>query len=445
MEFFNLTQIVISISRPNEKSFDAVLMLIRLSTQCNIDHIDIYIRFFLVTMPKHDFLTPKAIANRIKSKGLQKLRWFCQMCQKQCRDENGFKCHLMSESHQRQMMLVAENPNKYLDYFSEEFLTDFLELLRRRFGTKRVHNNQVYNEYIQFKEHIHMNSTKWVTLTEFTKWLGREGLCHVDETPKGWFISYIDRDAEAIKKQEALKAKEKMDYTDEERNRKFIERQMALDTAEKKSESVERSQPSELKRNAEKITLSLQNVQEFPSCSKAEMKPFSIQRSNPLNAEVCQKKLQTKSKSKPKSALQEIMEEGLAKKKMKLENGAEVIEDDSINDSDKWLCEGIVVKIITKRLGEKYYKEKCEVIELKSDYVAVVRLINYPEVTIKLDVIHVETVIPKPGNSVKIVKGKLKGRTATLKAIVEDKYCVSLDIDGLVIENVPYENVCKMA
>lgn len=35
------------------------------------------------------FLTPKAIANRIKAKGLQKLRWYCQMCQKQCRDEVG--------------------------------------------------------------------------------------------------------------------------------------------------------------------------------------------------------------------------------------------------------------------------------------------------------------------------------------------------------------------
>lgn len=35
------------------------------------------------------FLTPKAIGNRIKAKGLQKLRWYCQMCQKQCRDEVG--------------------------------------------------------------------------------------------------------------------------------------------------------------------------------------------------------------------------------------------------------------------------------------------------------------------------------------------------------------------
>jgi DNA/RNA-binding protein KIN17 len=36
---------------------------------------------------KPGFMTPKAIANRIKAKGLQKLRWYCQMCEKQCRDE----------------------------------------------------------------------------------------------------------------------------------------------------------------------------------------------------------------------------------------------------------------------------------------------------------------------------------------------------------------------
>ena len=50
------------------------------------------------------------IGNRIKAKGLQKLRWYCQMCQKQCRDENGFKCHLTSESHKRQMMVFGQAP-----------------------------------------------------------------------------------------------------------------------------------------------------------------------------------------------------------------------------------------------------------------------------------------------------------------------------------------------
>ncbi len=68
---------------------------------------------------KHDFLTPKAIANRIKSKGLQRLRWFCQVCQKQCRDENGFKCHTSSESHQRQMLIVGKNPNKFVAGYSQ--------------------------------------------------------------------------------------------------------------------------------------------------------------------------------------------------------------------------------------------------------------------------------------------------------------------------------------
>ena len=76
-----------------------------------------------VGMPKEKggFLSPKAIGNRIKAKGLQKLRWYCQMCQKQCRDENGFKCHRMSEGHQKQMMVFIENPSQFMDEFSKDF------------------------------------------------------------------------------------------------------------------------------------------------------------------------------------------------------------------------------------------------------------------------------------------------------------------------------------
>ncbi|CAG8542691.1 2434_t:CDS:2, partial [Ambispora gerdemannii] len=82
-------------------------------------------------MPKHEFLTPKAIANRIKAKGLQKLKWYCQLCEKQCRDENGYQCHIRSESHLRQMSLLRENPDKYQSTYSSEFLTDFVKLLSR--------------------------------------------------------------------------------------------------------------------------------------------------------------------------------------------------------------------------------------------------------------------------------------------------------------------------
>lgn len=71
------------------------------------------------------------IANRIKSKGLQKLRWYCQLCQKQCRDENGFKCHQLSESHLRQMELFGQDPDKVVEEYSESFEEAFLEHLRR--------------------------------------------------------------------------------------------------------------------------------------------------------------------------------------------------------------------------------------------------------------------------------------------------------------------------
>lgn len=106
-------------------------------------------------MGKAEKGTPKYIANKMKAKGLQKLRWYCQMCQKQCRDENGFKCHTMSESHQRQLLLFADNSRKYLGGFSREFSQGYLEILKRQFGTKRVNANKVYQEYITDKYYYH--------------------------------------------------------------------------------------------------------------------------------------------------------------------------------------------------------------------------------------------------------------------------------------------------
>lgn len=83
-----------------------------------------------------------------------------------------------------------------IDGYSEEFESTFLEHLRRNHPSSRVSAQNVYNEYIADKHHIHMNSTKWLTLTEFVKYLGRTGKCKVDQTEKGWFIVYQKRDME---------------------------------------------------------------------------------------------------------------------------------------------------------------------------------------------------------------------------------------------------------
>jgi DNA/RNA-binding protein KIN17 len=71
-----------------------------------------------------------------------------------------------------------------------------------------------------------MNATRWVTLTEFIKYLGRAGMAHVDETDKGWFIAWIDRSPKALEKQEASLKKERATMNDEQRERLLIAEQI---------------------------------------------------------------------------------------------------------------------------------------------------------------------------------------------------------------------------
>ena len=72
-----------------------------------------------------------------------------------------------------------------------------------------------------------MNSTVWHTLTGFIHHLADEGVCHIDQTEKGtvhvsqkerkrereeyvyvgWFIAFIDKEAEIRKEEQVRKAK----------------------------------------------------------------------------------------------------------------------------------------------------------------------------------------------------------------------------------------------
>ncbi|KAI1338995.1 zinc finger protein RTS2 [Xylariaceae sp. FL0016] len=177
-------------------------------------------------MPKAEAGSVKALSNKMKAKGLQRLRWYCQACERQMRDENGFKQHTMSEGHVRQMLLVGEDPKKYINQYSNEFLKDFVQLLRTSHGEKAVQINHFYQNYIANKEHIHMNATKWPSLTEFAKHLGREGICRVEETDKGLHIAWIDDSPDALRRKEAVKRKEMQDKGDEEREQRMIREQI---------------------------------------------------------------------------------------------------------------------------------------------------------------------------------------------------------------------------
>lgn len=169
----------------------------------------------------------------------------------------------------RRMQAVSTNSNQVINEYSNQFLKDFIQLLRTSHGEKRIHINRFYQEYIANKSHIHMNSTKWHSLTNLAQYLGREGICRVDEEEPGEngrggiFISWIDNSPEALRRQEAIRKKERQDRGDEEREQMLIRAQIARAQRDKGIDGDDDSgdegndQTRELKREAgEKLKLS---------------------------------------------------------------------------------------------------------------------------------------------------------------------------------------------
>lgn len=174
---------------------------------------------------------------------------------------------MKSEGHLRAMRVFADNPGRALGEFSGLFLKGFLDTLSHRHGTKRVLANTVYQEcvnhfefvrtciyiindrYISDKDHIHMNATAWSSLGGLCRFLGREGKAVVDETEKGWYISYIDKDPNKIAKQALMESRQQADIDEEERIRRQIEKQIAAAQAEEDMEEEEEEGARELHRD----------------------------------------------------------------------------------------------------------------------------------------------------------------------------------------------------
>ena len=112
----------------------------------------------------------------------------------------------------------------------------------------------------------------------------------------------------------------------------------------------------------------------------------------------------------------------------------------------RWLKKGIVVKIITKSLGDKYYKQKAYIKEvIGEDKMAAVVVLISNGTKIKLDQSHLETVVPALGRKVLILNGQLRGQQAELRDLDVDNFCAKLK----VIETgeklrLPYEDFSKL-
>jgi len=110
------------------------------------------------------------------------------------------------------------------------------------------------------------------------------------------------------------------------------------------------------------------------------------------------------------------------------------------------LREGVVVKVVTKSLGDKYYKKKGWVREVIDDFAALV-VITETGAKVRLDQDHLETVVPGEGREVVVLWGEHCGEVATLRAIDTEHFRASLKLvtgqnSGEKIK-LPYEQFSK--
>lgn len=270
------------------------------------------------------------------------------------------------------------------------------------------------------------------------------GLCEVDPTPKGWYIRYIDRSPETLARQAAAAKKGKMDKDDEERTQKMIEQQIARALASKGDEEEPTPAYSELKREdeGEKLTFDLfkstpnggsgtteegKDEQEQP-CSSSSLRSSGADTVGAVTEEggFTRKKVATVSPlalpnaltsasggvrkerkkeeeggGRKRKAEEEVRGRGGETKKKKLSALEELrlMEEERkerMNRRDDWVCPGIVVKVVHKKLGEKYHRKKGVVEDVREQFTAIVKMLDTGD-KLKIDQANLETVIPAIG------------------------------------------------
>ena len=454
------------------------------------------------------FLTAKALSNRMKSRGLQRLRWYCQMCEKQCRDENGFKCHTRTEAHLRQMALFTQSSDSFVERFSQQFSSGYMAVLRRQ-GGRQVKANHVYTQYIADKEHVHMNATKWDTLSSFVSYLGKQRLADVEQDEHGdWLVRYIDRDPRLLERQQEVEKKASRERSREQEEAERIEAEMASaeliqrqqqQQTQQRGESVESDSTSEQheRRQAEderrqrewldgdrtaassqgagRLTISLARPSASASVSVGAAHQSSRGTAETTNAALWmaastqrtdeEKERESiasdarssagKAGARKRSAVELVMEEEQQRKQRAMASRPppQPLQSPSAPPSAHlaapWLSVGLVVKVLNRSLHTgRYYGQKGRVEAVEdAGYTALVRPADSTLAPLRVDQKELQTVIPAIGYTVRIVAGKRRrGETATLSRLSDDQSTCTVECvsDGQRLDGMEFDNVCKI-
>lgn len=259
---------------------------------------------------------------------------------------------------------------------------------------------------------------------------------------QGWYIQYIDRDPRAIARQEELEKKKKADLDHEERNRAFIERQLKLAreaTGGEGEDSEESQRPTKLQRtdDGEKIQMALSmgksakessgktlasRASVFESFGQDEAKS----RGSDKREDAAASSSSGSGRSK-RAAVDAVMQEEEQRKEFEQRKREQ---DTKRERKENWVTEGIIVKVVNKKLdGGNYYKCKGKITKVEDRFCATVELLDSGDV-LRLDQDDLETVIPKAGRRVRVVNGRGRGATAKLLDIDVDRFCARIRIDS---------------
>lgn len=237
----------------------------------------------------------------------------------------------------------------------------------------------------------------------------------------GWYLTYIDRDPETIAAQERKAKKERMDKDDEERTMEFIRHQVEQGSTKKNDEPMKKpfERPEDDKPVVIQLSLKPKNTGSVSSIFVPPVKSRETNLITEMKQEV------TEESMRPIKKERNILRKG-------------------------WLMNDLVVKVMTKALGNEYYKAKGIIRSVEdSGFVAEVKL-KSPEIVqdhvVKVDQEHLETVIPAIGKSVVIVSGKYKHSKAIVRKILVKEFSVQVELEAEKPEKtllLRYEQICK--
>ena len=336
--------------------------------------------------------------------------------------------------------------------------------------------NNVYQELIQDKEHVHMNATKWTTLTDFVQYLGKTGKCVVEETERGWYVTYIERDPTILAQKENYQRRVDSEKREEEKLAKRMDLQrveaaklmdragVGLHVEASNMNRLESDKPIALKigvppvkkaKKKKSVVFGGDSGDESDGENKADKEPntkFSALPSNNKKSSNDASMLPETVAKKRKIVL--VEDNHVRNERAKYSKRQRQQESDDLEDIRKknWIRKDILVRIISKDVAKgKYYKRKAIINQVFQKYTAEIEILDSgPDVTdggdtIEIDQSNLETVVPKEGKKVKILNGRGRGILATLLSADHDKCRGELELvdDGTIVKKVDFDDFSK--